>query len=101
MHFALADCWSLRRGRLHGVEKGGKLYCEHLVQKGGKSVCVPLYNRGEALGVLSLYASSNGANCEDLALKVTDSLAVAMNNMQAQEMLRDQKTFDSLTGLGQ
>ena len=99
-HFGMNDCWALRRGRLHSVEVGGKLYCEHLVERGGKSVCVPLYNRGEALGVLSLYAAQGGEDSDALALRATESLSVALNSMQVQEMLREQKNYDALTGLG-
>jgi diguanylate cyclase (GGDEF)-like protein len=99
-HFAANDCWGLRRGRLHGVEAGGKLYCEHLLKRGGKSVCVPLYNHGEVLGVLNLYAKAGAEDADQLALRVSESLAVAMGAMQVQEMLREQKNYDSLTGLG-
>jgi diguanylate cyclase (GGDEF)-like protein len=99
-HFGISDCWGLRRGRLHSVEVGGKLYCSHLSERGGTSLCVPLYNRGETLGVLSLYAATGGEDCEDLGLRTSESLAVALNSMRAQERLREQKSYDTLTGLG-
>lgn len=98
--FMVDACWSLRRGRLHSVEIGGKLYCEHLSVRGGHSVCVPLYSRGEVLGVLSLYAQERGEDFDELALRASESLSGAIDDMKTQEMLWVQKTYDALTGLG-
>jgi diguanylate cyclase (GGDEF)-like protein/PAS domain S-box-containing protein len=108
--FSPEDCWALRRGRMHVVkERGSALYCRHLGEATpGSYFCVPLVAQGNAVGLLHVEASS-GKSSESFDLgaptklrlieAVADRIALAMANLNLQELMRQQSVRDPLTGL--
>jgi diguanylate cyclase (GGDEF)-like protein/PAS domain S-box-containing protein len=107
--FGPEDCWALRTGRLHRVDrKRSRLICHHLSELPGESaLCVPMMAHGEALGVLHLQASSSelhrpvveSDSAEQVAVSVAEHLALALANLRLRESLRTQSIRDPLTGL--
>ena len=55
--FQPADCWALRRGRLHAVgEQDHAIVCAHVARHGAAAqpyICAPMMAQGETLGLLS------------------------------------------------
>ena len=107
--FAPDECWSVRRGRLHKVEKlQGGVNCRHVSPNwSGVYLCVPLIAQGETLGVFHIrlqpHAAEAGADLkvaeEQMALTVAEDMALALANLRLRETLRTQAIRDSLTGL--
>ena len=107
--FAPDDCWSVRRGRLHKVDKPRQaLLCRHVSSVwSGDYLCVPLVGQGETLGVLHLesgpqpegQADGVAIPKEQLALTVAEDMALALANLRLRETLRSQAIRDPLTGL--
>lgn len=105
--FGLQDCWALRRGRLHvsGVDYTN-IPCRH--SKGAAilfSICMPLIAQGETLGVFHLRTPSdskvhqwNEAQ-QQLARAVSDSVGLAIANLNLRAKLREQSIRDPLTDL--
>lgn len=109
--FAPADCWALRRGKLHGVvSPASPMWCIHVTghPESGYS-CIPLAAQGESLGLL--YAElpaeasvdpSSQNSIEGFGLKaksVAERVSLALANLQLREDLRNQSIRDPLTGL--
>jgi diguanylate cyclase (GGDEF)-like protein/PAS domain S-box-containing protein len=102
--FSSADCWAMRRGRVHGradVESG--LRCKH-VQGGQKGlVCIPMMAHGTSLGMLHLQLSSHDPGRWDarqrLGQEVAEHLGLALAKLKLQETLQQQSIRDPLTGL--
>jgi diguanylate cyclase (GGDEF)-like protein len=105
------DCWALRQGHPHIIEPGRfTTTCRHLkeVQRDGHA-CFPLMAQGTGLGIVYLQnRQSSGAqgpqeflSAEDrqLAVTVTERLALSLANLNLQEVLRRQSIRDPLTGL--
>ncbi len=114
--FAPDDCWALRRGRVHVVERLAaapngaslELFCQHIDHgQPAVTVCIPLMAQGEALGVLLLQAEdvSHGAallgsaSGQQLAQTLADQVALALGNLKLKDSLRQQSVRDPLTGL--
>jgi diguanylate cyclase (GGDEF)-like protein len=125
--FEPQDCWALRGGRVHSVDDPGTdPVCPHVAEPTrGESVCIPLTALGTTLGVLHIQAQpGDGADAEtgdadaraggrggkppigrldndvrELALRVSEHLALAMANFRLRETLQVQSTRDALTGL--
>ncbi len=109
--FGPEDCWALRRGRAHYVERGtAALRCRHLELADDRcSLCVPMMAQGEALGLLHLRAAapSAGGGGGDatrearhrLALDLADRVGLAVANLRLRETLRHQSIRDPLTTL--
>jgi diguanylate cyclase (GGDEF)-like protein len=111
--FAPTACWALRRQRLHAVDDpdAGPL-CGHVntVAHTGY-VCVPMLVQGEPLGVLHLQVTPEEWKRRaavpphvkearrQLALSVTQHIALALANLRLQEILRGQAIRDPLTDL--
>ncbi|MEA3196519.1 MAG: hypothetical protein QOF32_571 [Gammaproteobacteria bacterium] len=108
--FNPADCWALRRGRLHhspGDE--GSVRCSHFSAESRlPSICIPLMAHGETLGILCLVAESNGhleaspsisALNVQLTVSVAEQAALSFANLRLREKLRHQSVRDPLTGL--
>ncbi|MGD9866571.1 MAG: diguanylate cyclase [Hyphomicrobiales bacterium] len=105
------DCWSLRCGRPHLVDRDdGALACAHTdAAKGGWHLCLPLMAQGEAVGVLYLRvlgevedSAGDDLTSEDRVhfyITVAESLALAVANIRLRETLQDQAIRDPLTGL--
>jgi diguanylate cyclase (GGDEF)-like protein/PAS domain S-box-containing protein len=103
--FGPADCWALRRGRIHVVEKSGDaLVCAHLAAPLPDSyVCLPLVAQGEAVGVLYF---ARGAEApaftpeeQRVAGTAADKLGLSLANLGLRERLRTQSVRDHLTSL--
>jgi len=103
--FAPADCWALRRGRIHVVERSGDgLVCPHLeTPLPGSYLCIPLVAQGEAVGVLyfSRGAEMTAFSPEEqrVAGAAADKLGLSLANLALRERLRTQSVRDHLTSL--
>ena len=99
------ECWCLRRGRLHSVDRMNPgLRCQHihLHPVPAESLCVPMMAQGKSLGLLYLNASEAGCLTEAkqrLAVTVTEHIALALANLALRETLHNQSVRDALTGL--
>lgn len=103
--FAPADCWALRRGRIHVVEKSADaLVCAHLEAPLPDSyICLPLVAQGEAVGVLyfarGAEASAFTVEEQRVAATAADKLGLSLANLALRERLRTQSVRDHLTSL--
>lgn len=122
--FEPSDCWGLRLGRLHtiqrepNVNKNTKnqpaLFCQHIQPPVPAAyMCVPLVAQGEPLGLLHIRApmgTDSGhppaaaekwftESKQQLARTVGYALALALANLRLRETLRQQSIRDPLTGL--
>jgi diguanylate cyclase (GGDEF)-like protein/PAS domain S-box-containing protein len=103
--FAPADCWALRRGRIHVVEKSGDaLVCAHLEAPLPDSyICLPLVAQGEAVGVLyfarGAEVSAFTVEEQRVAATAADKLGLSLANLALRERLRTQSVRDHLTSL--
>jgi diguanylate cyclase (GGDEF)-like protein len=105
--FPPADCWALRRGRVHNVSPAGaEPACRHTGDGEHKTaMCVPMLAQGEALGVLHLVGESELGDraftpiAQRLAIAAAESCALALASIRLREKLADQSLRDALTGL--
>jgi diguanylate cyclase (GGDEF)-like protein len=109
--FPPADCWALRRGRLHTVgEQDHAIVCAHVARHGQHTepyICAPMMAQGETLGLLYLKTRPAAAGGitelteakEQLATAVAEQIALALSNLKLRETLRQQSVRDPLTGL--
>ena len=119
--FPPADCWSLRRGRLHTVEfhpstppnghPANPLICPHISSTAPADyLCLPLVAQGETLGILHLrhFESIESAEASKSWFTpqrvqriniIAESLALAIANLTLRTTLRQQSIRDPLTGL--
>jgi len=106
--FAPADCWALRRGRIHIVRDGDQdVICAHVNQsKVAQYSCRPLVAQEETLGILylelapSVAGAPGGSAVEDQNLDiVTENISLALANRRLHEKLRDLAIRDPLTSL--
>jgi len=98
--FSPHECWALRRGKLHEVtSESDALSCQHFLTDHAPpmSLCIPLTVRGMTLGLLHI--SGNTAldtnRCRELrtlAIAVSESIKLALSNLQFQQTLREQQT---------
>lgn len=108
--FSPADCWALRRGKIHIVKnEASPLRCPHVhgSLKGGH-MCVPLMAQGETLGLLYLQSRNHISEKSDeksilrlaqQAEMVGERVSLALANLKLREILRHQSVRDPLTGL--
>jgi len=110
--FPPADCWALRRGRVHAVatEGGATMVCAHVARTSPAvrpCICAPMMAQGETLGLLYLQYGAVGAAAgpalsdakQQLAAAVAEQIALALSNLNLRETLRQQSVRDPLTGL--
>jgi diguanylate cyclase (GGDEF)-like protein len=107
--FASADCWALRRGKLHILDGDHPSpICPHLKAdflEGQTCLCLPLTAQSETLGILTLRSGNTepGASIsiaqQQLAINASDHIALAIANLELRETLRAQSIRDPLTGL--
>jgi diguanylate cyclase (GGDEF)-like protein len=111
--FPPGDCWGLRRGKAHRVEKPGLgQACAHIrTLPPFGALCVPMIGQGEVLGVLHLSFSGPELeqrtdehyrrleSMERLAMTVADHLSLALANLKLRERLQQMSVRDPLTGL--
>ncbi len=102
--FSPDDCWSLRRGRIHGrsdIEAG--LRCRHVTDGHAAYLCVPMMAHGAALGTLHLLLASADPERWDarqhLGVRVGEHLGLALAKLKLQETLQHLSVRDPLTGL--
>jgi diguanylate cyclase (GGDEF)-like protein/PAS domain S-box-containing protein len=110
--FAPEACWAMRLGHTHSVAgPDAGLLCAHVAEAPpGGYLCVPIMARGDALGMLHLRLTAEGAAAPDsaerpqadwlrLAETVGERLALALANVNLREALSHQAVRDPLTGL--
>lgn len=108
--FPPADCWALRRGRLHAVgTEGNAMVCAHVTRRGETIhpyICAPMMAQGETLGLLYLQSHNSDGEAvalseaeQQLAAAVAEQIALALSNLKLRETLRQQSVRDPLTGL--
>lgn len=110
----VADCWALRRGRAHHLERGSSgVPCEHLCQApAGGCVCVPLQSGRQLLALLYWEAPPPQAGTPDAAIvaeqevtwrnwvvTVGEFLQLAVANLILRQTLQAQARRDPLTDL--
>ncbi|WP_413795348.1 MULTISPECIES: sensor domain-containing diguanylate cyclase [unclassified Pseudomonas] len=101
------DCWAIRRGHPHVVERRHELRCAHYstqstFEDGDIHWCLPLIAYGETLGLLHIQHS--GANGErevsrQFAEAAAEQTALALANGRMRQVLQVQSIKDPLTGL--
>ncbi len=100
--FGLDDCWALRRGRIHVLNKDGfELPCPHLKShRPLASICIPVMAQSEVMGILHLQNGEPFTETdEQLAQAMADSTALALANLKLRVSLRQQSIRDPLTDL--
>ncbi|MEC4812739.1 MAG: PAS domain S-box protein [Scytonema sp. PMC 1069.18] len=103
--FTPNECWALRRGRVHRVDKlHSNLQCKHIHHEAcyAESLCVPMMAQGEAMGILYLSSPEQGLitpAIQQLAVTVAEHIALALANLKLHEALEQQSIRDALTGL--
>ena len=107
--FESSNCWALRRGKPHLMEGSDvELQCKHLHYSNIHShLCIPMMAQGEALGTITLIKSMIDDGEEkgippseqQLAMTVSEHIALALANLRLNETLREQAIRDPLTDL--
>ncbi|MHB8069684.1 MAG: PAS domain-containing protein [Desulfobaccales bacterium] len=98
------ECWALRRGRPHGaVEIRAGFKCRHAGAENQAYICIPLVAHGEAIGMFHVLLDSpdpvQSAIKQDLAVRVSEYLGLALAKLKLQETLQRLSVRDPLTGL--
>ncbi|RYE95226.1 MAG: diguanylate cyclase, partial [Oxalobacteraceae bacterium] len=98
--FPPSDCWGLRRGKPHSVEKpGADLVCAHAVgQFANERLCQPVLAGGEVLGLLYIEGPVDGEYAFRLGI-LMENVALALVNENLRSRLREQSIRDPLTKL--
>ena len=97
-----ANCWALKRGKLHVNDpSAGTLCCMH---HGGEAATMelPMVARGTVHGLLMLAAPDGAARLKSearIGRALADSMSLALSNIALREKLRTQSLRDPLTGL--
>ncbi|MBC8007132.1 MAG: diguanylate cyclase [Prolixibacteraceae bacterium] len=110
--FKPEDCWALRRGRPHVVTDPQKdVICGHVAphRRDKAYECVPLVVQSDLLGLMWVtlaHQESSGGEADNrtrskqqLAVTLSEQIALALSNIRLRENLRQQTIRDSLTGL--
>lgn len=98
--FAPTECWGLRRGQTHYVERpGADLVCTHAADAVAvERICEPVLAGGEVLGLLYV----EGAMAEEQRFRLDilmENVALALVNDNLRSRLREQSIRDPLTKL--
>lgn len=97
--FPPADCWGLRRGQTHVVERpGADMACAHAAHSAVERRCEPLLAGGEVLGLLYIEGAIVGENRFRLEMLI-ENVALALVNDNLRSRLREQSIRDPLTKL--
>jgi diguanylate cyclase (GGDEF)-like protein/PAS domain S-box-containing protein len=103
--FGQDECWSLRRTRAYLVaDSGTTMNCRHVSEVAGSYLCVPLIAQGEVMGILHLRKATPEQPDQmkvigQLAITITEAMAMALANLKLRETLHNQAIRDGLTGL--
>ncbi|HWQ38813.1 MAG TPA: diguanylate cyclase [Burkholderiales bacterium] len=107
------QCWALRRGRVHLMQDPSRdAVCDHaqdVAREGSPCLCLPLIVQSELIGLLWI-AFRPGTRLSDergtgdygthqLAVSLSEQMALALSNIRLRENLRQQTIRDPLTGL--
>jgi len=96
--FDADDCWALRRGQVHIVDRdGAELTCPHHGGLPRPYACLPLVAQEKTVGLLYLQAEVDPTD-RDMDMLV-ETISLALVNLQLRDHLRDQSIRDELTGL--
>lgn len=101
--FGPDDCWALRRGEPHLVDRTrSPLLCKHMHAGGAvSSLCMPIVAQGNVLGILHLETQSQ--HNIDEALRLAEALAsqvaLALAGIKLRDTLSNLSVRDPLTGL--
>jgi diguanylate cyclase (GGDEF)-like protein len=105
---AAVDCWALRRGQVHVVNRdAGDLRCAHAADDSARTLCVPLMAQGTAIGVLHIRdaaapkegeADAHTAS-QALAETVAEQAALSLANLKLRDELHELSISDPLTSL--
>lgn len=112
------DCLSLKNEKLHiSIASQAESCCRHVAHIEGKSsLCIPLMDQGKTFGILYLQRRSSSKSIrteflfeepaeeidldsKQLAVAMSDFVAMALVNIRLKETLKQQATRDSLSGL--
>jgi len=99
------DCWALRRGEEHRVDKAPqRLRCHHVAHDDAMfHTCIPIFAKGQAVGMLEVHwpVALNASVAPDplLLSTLTRKLGLALTNIRLRDELRSQALHDPLTGL--
>jgi diguanylate cyclase (GGDEF)-like protein/PAS domain S-box-containing protein len=106
------DCWALRRAKPHTVFDPQKdAICGHIAARyrGDPYVCVPLVVLSDLQGLLWIALADRGTagvettarmkSRQQLAVTLSEEIALALSNIGLRENLRQQTIRDPLTGL--
>jgi len=101
--FTPSDCWALREGRTYHVsEPDSGVPCAHALDAGSARLCIPMAAQMQTLGVLHLRRIEEGPFTQAelvLANKITEKIALALENLKLPDAFRCQAMCDPLTGL--
>ena len=102
--FQPEDCWALRRGETHILDRTHhSLACRHLQDWAEiTSVCVPIVAQGNVLGILHLenHGEKDFGEVElGLANNLASQIALALASIKLRDTLRNLSVRDPLTGL--
>jgi diguanylate cyclase (GGDEF)-like protein/PAS domain S-box-containing protein len=101
--FTPDDCEAVRNGKPIEQNGTGCACSKGNWYRAGKYLCVPMTAAGEVHGLLHLGFHDDNAEYErgvkEMALVVTEQIALSLANLTLQETLRAQAIRDSLTGL--
>jgi diguanylate cyclase (GGDEF)-like protein len=101
-HFAVRDCWALKRGEMHVADGTGREpACRHYSAKPpGLTLCLPLAIDGGTIGLLHFDGDTRLSPAERAQIvKLGDVLRIALADLKLREELRLQAIRDPLTGL--
>jgi diguanylate cyclase (GGDEF)-like protein/PAS domain S-box-containing protein len=107
--FVPEECWALRFGRMHVVEKKDTdLMCPHVSASTPPYLCVPMLAHGEMVGILHITRpEAPGQDSEvqrlqskrQLISSVAKQVGMALSNLRLRETLRNLSIRDPLTNL--
>ncbi|WP_395337140.1 diguanylate cyclase [Novosphingobium sp. BL-8H] len=103
--FGPDDCWALRRGQVH--IPGSKLTdvpCRHVAAEAvSATICVPLAAQSETIGLLVLQNLVPAHEPDEAMIAyielMSETIGLALANLNLRQALRAKALFDPLTGL--
>ena len=99
------DCWALRRGQIHSPGHNlNDVPCRHVALEAAQStMCVPLTAQGETIGLLVLENLAAAREPDESTTTyielMSETVGLALANLNLREALRNKALHDSLTGL--
>lgn len=105
LKFNTRECWGMRNGTLH--EKNSfhpAVQCQHLpeFQPAISYICMPVIAHNEVYGLISLQVENvnfQASMVNVIVNMVSKTIAIAVANVNLQQLLKDQALHDTLTGL--